>query len=248
MDDDDVGARLARTTAAYEQLVQVDRWKDALFGAAAHDLRTQLAIARMAAETILHVHEETPERVPALAQQVVRYVSRLGDLLDDLLEFDRLTRGVVEAVRAPSDVHALVADVVAGLDGAAQRVEVRGGPTTADVDAPRVQRLVHHLLTNALSHTIDGTPVSVDVGQDGDAVLVVVRDRGTGVPDAIRDVVTDPFVSAPAHDGDRGGPGLGLRLVELLAELHGGSLVLEHPDDGGLRAIVRLPRGRHPAS
>jgi signal transduction histidine kinase len=76
---------------------------------------------------------------------------------------------------------------------------------------------------------------------DGAGAVVVVEDEGPGVPPAVRDDLLLPFVSAASHERDGGGTGIGLSLVDLFAQLHGGEVRVEDLDGGGTRFVVELP-------
>lgn len=106
--------------------------------------------------------------------------------------------------------------------------------------APRaLQRLVQNLVDNALRYA-GGAEIELDERPDG--VEIRVLDRGPGVPDVELQRMFDPFVRGAAARGDDGGSGLGLAIARNLARAHGGELVLEARDGGGLVARVRLPR------
>jgi PAS domain S-box-containing protein len=230
----------AETTEEYEQLRDLDRWKDAFLAAAAHDLRAPLTTVRRLAERL--EQQPTPrEEVVRHATDIVDQTDRLRQLLDDLLDLDRFTRGVVTAQREPTDVLALAAAVVAEVAPDDHPVEVLGGPLTAAVDRPRVAQIVRNLVANAVAHTPAGTPIRVRVDRDGDGAVIVVEDEGPGVPDAVRDDLLLPFVSAASHERDRGGTGIGLSLVDLFAQLHGGRVRVEDRDGSGTRFVVELP-------
>jgi signal transduction histidine kinase len=114
----------------------------------------------------------------------------------------------------------------------------------AEVDAPKVERIVENLLTNALKHTPDDTDVNVRVeGRDG-GVLIVVDDRGPGVAEEERELIFEMF----NRGGDPGraapGAGVGLALVAQFAALHGGRAWVEDHPGGGASFRVFLPGRR----
>ena len=106
--------------------------------------------------------------------------------------------------------------------------------------ADDLHRLMANLIENALIHTAPGTPVTVSVrGTDGAAVLVV-EDRGPGIPEAMRQRIFERFARG---GGDRagGGSGLGLAIVRAVAEAHGGRVEVLDAPGGGARFVVTLP-------
>jgi two-component system OmpR family sensor kinase len=118
-------------------------------------------------------------------------------------------------------------------------------PALVEAARDELHRLTINLLENALRHTPAGTEIRVssDLGDDGQAILVV-EDDGPGVPEHLRDTLFERFVRGA---GDRGGSfGLGLAIVHAVAESHGGSVTIEPTGerDGepyGARFVVRLP-------
>lgn len=238
---------LDETNAELEHLRDLDRWKDAFLAAAAHDLRAPIGVITGAAETLLAHPDLDPSIVRTLVERVRIQAARLDRLLADLFDLDRFTRGAVEAERRPTDVPALVRRVLATIDDHSHPVEVvTSAPITAELDALRVEQIVDNLVRNAVAHTPDGTPIRVIVSSDGRGVRVTVEDEGPGIPEEIRDRLFAPFVTHPAHADDRLGTGIGLSLVQLFAELHGGGATVEDRPGGGTRFVVELPSDERP--
>lgn len=232
----------AFTTASerYEHLREIDQWKDAFLAAAAHDLRSPLAVIRKGAEALIAGPTEREQDVAQTAEQVRQNADRLQRLLDDLLDLDRFTRGAISAERSPTDVLALVERVVDALDLADHPVTVEGTAVIAELDGARVEQIVQNLLSNAAQHTAAGTAICVRVAGDADVVTIIVEDDGPGVPHGIRDDLFLPFVSVPTHAEDAVSTGIGLSLVDLFVQLHGGRVAVEDGEGGGARFVVEL--------
>jgi len=110
------------------------------------------------------------------------------------------------------------------------------------LDRPRVRMLVRNLVDNACRHGAGAAePVSVSTQLDGDAVRLLVRDHGPGVPGDQIERLAEPFYRPDtARTRSAGGVGLGLYLCRLVAQSHGGSLTLRNASPG-LEAEVRWP-------
>jgi two-component system sensor histidine kinase KdpD len=172
-----------------------------------------------------------------LVHGIAMSARKLNRLVTDLLDLDRLERGIVEPDRRPTDVGALVRRVVAEL-GLEDAVSVSGTGGEADVDPVHVERIVENLLVNAQKHTPAGTPVRITVTRDADGVEIDVSDGGPGVPPEMREAIFEPF-----RQGEGGqGLGIGLSLVARFAALHGGRAWVEDAGGGGARFRVTLPR------
>lgn len=231
----------AETAEQYEHMQDVDRWKDAFLAAAAHDLRSPLSDISSGAETLLHHLDLDSEPIGSLVERILRQSRRLSALLNDLLDLDRFTRGAVRADRRPTEVRGLVERVVEQLAVKDHPIDVTGREVTAELDTLRVEQIVQNLVANAATHTPRGTPIRVDIAGDPDQVVLTVEDEGPGIPADVRDKLLLPFVSAASHDGDRSGTGIGLSLVDLFAQLHGGRVRVEDRPGGGARFVVELP-------
>lgn len=229
---------LARSRAEREELRELDRWKDAFLAAAAHDLHAPLRGIETIVRTLVSSHELGAAQ--PLVEAVGHEAQRLSRLLDDLLDLDRFTRGLVTADRRSTDLHRLVDQAVAHAIVDDDLVEIDVPTVTVDVEPTCTSRIVTNLVENAASHTPSGTPIRVIGRVEGDAVELVVEDRGPGVPAHLREEVFHPFVTRRAHDRDHVGTGLGLSLVRLFAELHGGTAHIEDVPGGGMRVVVHL--------
>ena len=105
-----------------------------------------------------------------------------------------------------------------------------------------MRQALTNLIDNAVAH---GKNVAVRIEDSAAWLRVVVEDDGPGIPEADLARVTEPFVRLDASRSlDTGGVGLGLAIVRDAAAYHGGTLVLENRDSGGLRATLQLPRAR----
>ena len=217
--------------------------KRGLLLAISHELRSPLTRARLNAELVA----EGPER-DAL----------LRDLVIDLLESERLAGGHTVLSTAPSDLNALVDEVLAGQFSAdasanqsksALRFEPDASIPPLALDRTRIRLLLRNLLDNALRHTPDAAraPV-VTTRRDGDAVCLTVRDHGPGVIEANLDQLAQPFYREDtARQRATGGVGLGLYLCRLVAVAHGGTLTVRNAEPG-LEVVVRLPMPTSTAS
>lgn len=221
------------------------RWRHTFMTAAAHDLRSPLAGVRAFAETLLEREGElTRDQRQAFLARIVQATNRMTRLIDDLLELDGATQGRITAYRVPTDLGRLVHDVVDDVDAREHRVEAQvDDAPVLEVDPLRIRQVVTNLLENALAHTPEGTTVRVRAtGTPDGGGLLVVEDDGPGVPVEVADRMFQPFVSHPTTADAPGSHGLGLSLVRLFVELHGGIVAHQRPEGGGARFVVDLPR------
>ena len=148
--------------------------------------------------------------------------------------------------RAPTRLGDVVRRAIRSCSGLARERQVRveeGVPAempTLDVEAARVEQAVENLLANAIQHSPAGSVVRVGVSLEGDLgpprARCTVEDEGPGVAAEDRERLFEPFFSRR-----KGGTGLGLPIVQRVAEAHGGTVSVENRPEGGARFSLLLP-------
>jgi K+-sensing histidine kinase KdpD len=235
---------------AAARLRAVDEMKNAFLRAVSHDLRTPLTVVLGAAITLqrddldLASHE-----IREMSVLIETNARKLDRLLRNLLDVERLARGVVEARRQPTDIGALVRTVVEESQVARDRlVHVDVAAAVANVDPAQTERILENLLVNARRHTPGDATIWVRGHLEEDALLLAVEDDGPGIPAALREAIFEPFRRGVTDD-PAPGTGIGLSLVAQFAELHGGRAWVEDRAGGGASFRVLLPcptPGRRP--
>lgn len=226
-------ARLAhsfnRMTQALQQAFERER---AFTRYASHELRTPLSALKVQLEALELGLVAPQEALPTLQDAA----QRIEAILAGLLSLTRRSQANPESL----DLKALVKEVVAALpkekSGRVQ-LELPADPVIALGARDLVKQAAANLLDNALKHT--GGPVDVRLEQRGREVALSVRDCGCGVPEPLLARLAEPFFRL---DHRKGGLGLGLALVQSVAESNQGKLALRnvHP---GLEATLILPGG-----
>jgi PAS domain S-box-containing protein len=235
-------AALDTERQAAERLRALDDMKNDFLNAVSHELRTPLSAVLGSALTLQNLGLDLSSRdQQELLQGVIDGSRRLQRLLADLLDVDRLTRGAAMVERSEVDLSDLIAEVVSHVTPNNHHIHVEPVHTHAEIDAPKVERIVENLLTNAIRHTPPGTSVWVRVSEDPRGVTLVVEDDGPGVPKELREPIFEPFRQA-GHGASRAkGLGIGLSLVARFAELHLGRAWVEERAGGGASFRVFLP-------
>ena len=241
-------AALERTLAAERDAVRrlraVDEMKNTFLQAVSHDLRTPLAAILGLAVTLERGEVAGGDDARTLASRIAANARKLDRMVTDLLDLDRLSRGIVEPKLHPTDVTELVRRVMTDSDLHAEgRVSVVGERLVANVDAAKTERIVENLLANAARHTPEGTPVVVGVLRAEGGVEIRVDDDGPGVPAEMRQEVFEPFRQGPDAPDHAPGVGIGLALVARFAELMGGRAWIQESPSGGASFRVYLRDG-----
>jgi CheY-like chemotaxis protein len=169
-------------------------------------------------------------------------------LVNDLLDVSRLSRGQVQLERRRFEISEAVDRAVDMANPLilqrGHRLEVSvprtGLPVNADI--ARIVQVLSNLLTNAAKYTQPAARIGLAATKSADQVVVTCEDDGPGVPAELVPTLFDSFAQGPRTlDRKEGGLGLGLSLARTFAELHGGAIAYERPDNGGSRFIVTLP-------
>ncbi|TWP49119.1 HAMP domain-containing histidine kinase [Lentzea tibetensis] len=207
---------------------------------ASHQLRNPLTALKLRLSN-LEGHVDADAEVHQL--EALSETDRLNRILDELLAMARAESSSVDPV--PVDVDRSVAARLSAWQAAAAAKDVHlvldGQPGGMALAPPRgVETVLDALLDNALKFTQEGTLVVVDVRRADGRVRLSVTDHGPGLQPEELDRATNRFWRSPAHQNVPGS-GLGLSIVRLVVERVEGVVVLESPEDGGLRVVIELP-------
>jgi signal transduction histidine kinase len=237
---DELGELAATVNTMGSDIHHMLEAKRTLLLAISHELRSPLTRARLNTELLPESSEVTPSR-----DALLRDLALMRDLITDLLESERLASPHAALQREPTDLCALVGDVVRGLPGGdgIEQVFAPQLPALA-LDATRVRLLVRNLLDNALRHSDQATrPPCISIqareGITGQGVEMTVRDFGPGVPDDQLGKLAQPFYRPDsARQRSTGGVGLGLYLCKLVAQAHGGTFSIRNAQPGLCVTVV----------
>jgi signal transduction histidine kinase len=230
---DELGELAGQVNTMAAELKQMLDAQRGLLLAISHELRSPLTRARLNAELV-----EGNEARDAL----LRDLGQMRDLIHDLLESERLSVGHGALQREPTELPALARSVLAEhFAGRAVALEVEGALPAIDVDRARLRLLLRNLLDNAFRHGAAEPPPCLALRAQDGGITLSVRDFGPGVPEPQLASLAQAFVRIDAaRQRSTGGVGLGLYLCRLVAQAHGGRLVLRNAAPG-LEASAWLP-------
>jgi nitrogen fixation/metabolism regulation signal transduction histidine kinase len=229
--------RLAGARVALQQAEREAAWRD-VARKLAHEFKNTLTPLRLSLQLLECQIEVAPaEARPDMARNLkaaLREVDSLNRLAGQFSQYARLPEpsfeplDVVEAVQSAAE---LVPEGRVRIDAPA------GGIGSVSADRVLLARALHNLLLNAMEASPPEAPIEVRVRDQDGSVRLDVLDRGTGLPQDLRDRLFEPYVSTKKR-----GSGLGLSLVRDVARQHGGAVTLEDRPGGGACASLLLPR------
>jgi two-component system, OmpR family, sensor kinase len=223
-----------------KRLARLDSARKEFIANASHELRTPIFSLSGFVELL---EDEDPN--PAAREEFVRtmreQVARLTKLTADLLDLSKLDADAIEIQVQLLDLGELTRRVVAefgpSADHHGSRIDVAGqSGARAFADPDRTAQIIRILIDNALTHTPEGTAISLTTQVQDGAASLIVRDRGPGIDPRARDRVFERF-----YTGDEvGGSGLGLAIARELALRMDGALELRSRQ-GRTEFELRLP-------
>lgn len=242
-------ADITRRTLAEESLRETDRRKDAFLATLAHELRNPLAPIRNAGQILKQLTSDVPPEVEWVRMVVERQCAHLTRLIDDLLDVSRISSGKIHLQRK-------VFDIREALDGAVEinrpianehcdRINVGrpSEPLLVDGDPTRLTQVFSNLLDNAIKYSPNDSEITINAMVDDNRAIVVVSDRGIGIPASQLARMFEPYVQLTPPDGwGQSGLGIGLSVVKNLVDMHGGHVTAASDGVGkGSRFTVSLP-------
>ena len=243
-----VTERTAALEATTEQLKEANHRKDEFLAMLAHELRNPLAPIRTAVQ-LLRLKELTEPHRQRARDVIERQVEHLVNLIDDLLDVSRITRGMITLQLEPVLVGAIVARAVETARPAidahkhALELDLPEELISVEGDKTRLVQVIANILHNAAKFMDPGGRIRLSVRREGQYALISIADTGIGIAPDLLPKIFELFTQVHAKsERAQGGLGIGLALVRRLTEMHGGT-VTAHSDGAGRGSTfsVRLP-------
>jgi PAS domain S-box-containing protein len=233
--------------AANAQLERTNTTKSNFVSVVSHEFRTPLTVIQGFAQ-MLATEEFAADETREYAQDIYEEASRLGRLISDMLDLDRMESGRMELARRPVDVNAVFREAAERQAGGRRghrlvlALDERLPPVEGDPD--RLQQVAVNLVSNAFKYSPRGGEVHVATARDGGAVRVTVSDQGLGIDAGSLETIFDRYArSGSTRDQAIQGTGLGLPIVREIVQLHGGRVWAESGPGAGSTFHVVLPVG-----
>jgi PAS domain S-box-containing protein len=228
---------------------KVERMKDEFISTVSHELRTPLTAICGSLNLLAAGHAGAlPAPAGDLVTVALRNGKRLLSLINDILDFEALNSKQMTIDLQPRPLAALLRQALQAMHDHAAEFKVRLrlvnclDDATVLVDEGRFQQVLANLLSNAVKYSPSGAEVDVQAERFGEGWRISVQDRGTGIPEHLRDRIFEKFFQADSSDTrQHGGTGLGLHISKILIERMGGTIGYDSTPGVGTRFWLDMP-------
>jgi len=232
--------------------------KNAFIADVTHELRTPLTVIKGTVETLEDGAMDDLEGRGRLLNSLGKESNRMIRLVNDLLTLTRADASALKLNLQPLDLGEAVRERCLALTPLAARKNIllqyselpRLSQNSLMIlaDADRVAQVLDNILDNAIRHSPNGSPVSIELDQETEMICCIVRDQGPGIPAEHLPLIFERFYRVDsARDRSTGGTGLGLAIARSLVLAQGGEIQAESPDGKGTQIIIHFPRFRNPS-
>ncbi|MDE1656478.1 sensor histidine kinase [Actinotignum sanguinis] len=209
----------------------------------AHEMRTPLTLINGAAELLA---EESPgpltDHQRTFVDTIRENSAQAIDIAENFITNLKLSNSSVQLNLSPVDIRATVgaaARQLAQFSDVPLYVDASGGLLPISADRGLVRQLVWNLIANAARHAGEGATITVRIDEgSGGGALIEVTDNGAGIPDSEREKLFTPFATGTSR---RPGSGIGMTVVQQIARIHGGKVMVDSARGRGTAVVVYLP-------
>ncbi|MBQ2847965.1 MAG: HAMP domain-containing histidine kinase [Clostridia bacterium] len=243
--NDEIGDLCATINDMATKLSATDRLKNDFISTVSHELRTPLTAIKGWGETLLQIGDTDPAMTERGMGVIISEASRLNDMVEELLDFSRMSSGRMQLKNEKIDVLAELDEVVFAFkersmrEGIDLEYNAPRAPAPATGDAARIKQVFINILDNAIKYTPHGGKINVIAEKPNPATLVVsVKDTGAGISPEDLPHIKEKFFKANTTVR---GSGIGLAVADEIIKLHNGELDIESVLGAGTTVKITIP-------
>ncbi|MFY0576368.1 sensor histidine kinase [Cystobacter fuscus] len=220
------------------------RLRDEFLSIAAHELKTPVTALQLQIQGMRRDMVSLEPNHEARLERALRSTGRLSHLIETLLDVSRISTGRLTLHPERIDLVATVKDLAERLRDAAasagcELLVREAQPIEGTWDRLRIEQVITNLLSNSFKYAA-GHPIELSMAREGGEVILVITDKGPGLPEKDMPRLFGRFERA-APMSHYGGLGLGLYVSREIVEAHGGIISADNLPDGGARFTIRMP-------
>ncbi len=225
-----------------EKYKELDELKNHFITNISHDLKTPLSLIKGPA---LQISEQTTEKnTQKLAQYILKNTEHLLKVVNQLLQLNRVDKGLNELYIEEVNVDTLIQKIVSQYEGLVTskniKLKVSSDPVVLRTDTFRLEQIIHNLLHNAFRYSPMNSEITLSAKVVvGNKLEITVTDTGKGIPEEVKEKIFERFFKVDVNNHE--GTGIGLSLVKEYAEAIGGSVELDKTYVSGARFVITLP-------
>lgn len=243
--NDEIGELCATINDMATTLAASDRMKNDFISTVSHELRTPLTAIKGWGETLLQLGSSDPLMTERGMEVIIKEASRLNGMVEELLDFSRMSSGRMNLQNEKIDFLAELDEVVFAFkeraikDGVELVYNVPHLPAPSIGDASRIKQVFINILDNALKYSEQGDKIIVFAERPNPAVLIItISDTGAGIPPEDLPHVKEKFYKANTTVR---GSGIGLAVADEIVKLHNGELDIDSVLGEGTTVRITLP-------
>lgn len=226
------------------EVARVDQLRRDFLSNVSHELRTPLASIRALVETMQEGVD--PEETQEFLKRIGLQVERMTALVNEFLDLSRIESGATELEPESLDLVEIAHEAAALLRPKAEKEGVKiAGPDAsgivAELDHAAILRVINNLLDNAIKFSPEGSTITMEAVDEGDAVALSVHNEGPPIPAHELPRVFERFYKGDLARANSGS-GLGLAIVKHTVRVHGGTATVENGEPDGVTFTIRLPK------
>jgi len=225
---------------------EIERRKDDFLSIASHELKTPLTTIKGYMQVLERtVPEEASDKYSSTLGKVSKYVSRLNNLITELLDVSKIQTGNIELHHAEFQFDRMVAEVMEGMQGSAHNHKIiLHGQTNSIVNADETQivQVINNLLSNAIKYGPQSAQIDITISSVSEFVKLSVKDYGIGMSAEDTKKVFERFYRGKDIQQHFPGMGIGLYICDQIIKNHGGTLWVESEKGQGSTFSFTLPK------